>query len=122
MKRLLSTGKLASGEERLKYTIKNDAAEDKDGVLNVQFAFNTVEAAAKPTKLDPKEEELLKKRRRVIEESQDEEEVDDKDLPTKRQKRAPSDLDDSDEQESPQKRKKKPEQLPNVEGAPEEED
>ena len=35
MKRLLSSGKLASGEERLKYTIKNDAAEDKDGVLNV---------------------------------------------------------------------------------------
>ena len=62
-----------------------------------------MEAAAKPTKLDPKDEELLKKRRRVIEESQDDEAVDDEDLPTKRQKRAPSDLDDSDEQDTPLK-------------------
>ena len=56
-----------------------------------------MEAAAKPTKLDQKEEELLKKRRRVIEESLDEEAVNDEDLPSKRLKRAPSDLDDSDE-------------------------
>ena len=56
-----------------------------------------MESAAKPTKIDPKDEELLKKRRRVIEESQDEEGIEDEDLPTKRPKRAPSDLDDSDE-------------------------
>ena len=103
LKRLMASGKMVSGEERLKYMIHNDAAEDKDGVLSMKLIYSfPVDGLGASQALKPSIDtldELPRKRRRVLDDAFADEEEDGS-------KRVKLDDNDSDEEEVKTKKKK----------------